>query len=160
MLDTRLHAKHFNPTLQTAEVTGNSLLTEFALMTGLDESVLQRQHTLASPAGLLCRLELEEDRTPSRARAHVLLPMSCAEFWGAQTASFLTLQRDIVDRFNWLLTCDGDGQLELRSPNWHTQAQALEEDLLFGVAIGVQAYSRLDAMDLEGAVAGQDGSTP
>lgn len=123
-------------------------MSQLALQLGLpaqDGDALIAPHLFTGPAGLACRVHLQEGDPPA-VRPEALLPMSAQELAGADVQRLLAVQSIVLGELGWFLTTSPEGLLQLTSLAWINDPvdAATALDLVNGVGMAIIHALMLD----------------
>jgi hypothetical protein len=123
-------------------------MSQLALQLGLspqDGDALVAPHLFTGPAGLACRVHLQEGDPPA-VRPEALLPMSALELAGSEVQRLLAVQSIVLGELGWFLTTSPEGLLQLTSLAWINDPidAATALDLVNGVGMAIIQALMLD----------------
>jgi hypothetical protein len=123
-------------------------MSQLALQLGLsaqDGDALIAPHLFTGPAGLACRVHLQEGDPPA-VRPEALLPMSAQELAGSDVQRLLAVQSIVLGELGWFLTTSPEGLLQLTSLAWINDPvdAATALDLVNGVGMAIIHALMLD----------------
>lgn len=123
-------------------------MSRLALQLGLsakDGDALIAPHLFTGPAGLACRVHLQ-DGDPPAVRPEALLPMSAQELAGSEVQRLLAVQSIVLGELGWFLTTSSEGLLQLTSLAWINDPvdAATALDLANGVGMAIIHALMLD----------------
>ncbi|WP_157572219.1 hypothetical protein [Hydrogenophaga taeniospiralis] len=123
-------------------------MSRLALQLGLpveDGDALIAPHLFTGPAGLACRVHLQEGDPPA-VRPEALLPMSAQELAGSDVQRLLAVQSIVLGELGWFLTTSPEGLLQLTSLAWINDPvdAATALDLVNGVGMAILHALMLD----------------
>lgn len=125
-----------------------NFMSQLALQLGLsaqDGDALIAPHLFTGPAGLACRVHLQEGDPPA-VRPEALLPMSAQELAGSDVQRLLAVQSIVLGELGWFLTTSPEGLLQLTSLAWINDPvdAATALDLVNGVGMAIIHALMLD----------------
>lgn len=127
-------------------VHANSFFSELALLLGLplsSASAMAAPATFTGPAGLVCRLQVQQHGERIEVRPEVLLPMAAEELAGAEVTRLLAMQAVLFNDGRWHLGVGPEGLLQLNALSMIDSPPHAAAALDIGSAIGLHVLRSL-----------------